>query len=283
MNEAQSAALRFSCRRVGVLAGHAFLEAVRQRVFQFTTLLAAVLVVGSLGLRELDFGGAELKFVADFGHGALVLFGSVLTIVTTVQLLGGELENRTVLPVLARPVRRSEFICGKFLGAWSVVLVFCAVVTALLLLALWVRELSAVAGPAEAPVLRTVAPYLGVLVNGALQAVKFGLLTAMVLLIGSFAQTTLFAQSASFLVLAICHLQYLARDVWQAGHGWAERLGGGLIGLAFPNFQLFGGEYLNLGAGGAAFALTGRVALYGVVYTVAFLALAVWSFRRREI
>ena len=284
MNEAKLATLRFSCRRVGVLAGHAFLEAVRQRVFQFTTLLAAVLVVGSLGLRELDFGGAELKFIADFGQGALVLFGSVLTIVTTVQLLGGELENRTVLPVLARPVRRSEFICGKFLGAWAVVLVFCAVVTALLLAALWVRELSMVAGPAEAPVMQNGgAPYVGVLVGGALQAVKFGLLTAMVLLVGSYAQSNLFAQSASFLLLAICHLQYLARDAWQTGHGWLEQLGGGLIGLVFPNFQLFGGEYLMAGADGAALALAGRVAAYGAVYTAAFLALAVWSFRRREI
>lgn len=276
--------LPFSCRRVGVLAGHAFLEAVRQRVFQFTTLLAAVLVLGSLGLRDLDFGGAELKFVADFGHGALVLFGSVLTIVTTVQLLGGELETRTVLPVLARPVRRSEFICGKFLGAWSVVLVFCAVVTVLLLLALWVRTLTTATGPADSPLLRdATAPYVGVVVSGTLQAVKFGLLTAMVLLIGSYAQTNLFAQSASFLVLAICHLQYLARDAWQTGHGWGERLGGGFIGLVFPNFQLFGGEYLNSGAGGAALVTAGRVAAYGVLYTAVFLALAVWSFRRREI
>ena len=279
-----AATLPFSVRRVGVLASHAFLEAVRQRVFLFTTLLAGVLVAASLWLRELDCGGAELKFVADFGHGALVLFGSVLTILTTVQLLGGELENRTVLPVLARPVRRSEFICGKFLGAWAVVLVFCAVVTALLLLALWVRTLTAAPAPAEAPILRAVAaPYLGVLVGGVLQAVKFGLLTAMVLLIGSYAQTSLFAQAASFLVLAICHLQYLARDAWHSGHGWGERLGGGLIGLVFPNFQLFGGEDLDAGGGGAMLALAGRVATYGAVYTAVFLALAVWSFRRREI
>ena len=284
MNEAKSETLRFSCRRVGVLAGHAFLEAVRQRVFQFTTLLAAVLVVGSLGLRELDFGGAELKFIADFGQGALVLFGSVLTIVTTVQLLGGELENRTVLPVLARPVRRSEFICGKFLGAWAVVLVFCAVVTALLLAALWLRASTLPAPLPEAPNVRVAAlPYAGVLAGGVLQAVKFGLLTAMVLLIGSYAQSNLFAQASSFLALAVCHLQYLARDAWQAGHGWLERFGGGLIGLVFPNFQLFGGEYLTAGADGAALVLVGRVALYGMVYTAVFLSLAVWSFRRREI
>ena len=273
--------LRFSPRRVGVLAEHAFREAVRQRVFQFTTLLAAVLVLGSLGLRELDFGGAELKFVADFGHGALVLFGSVLTIITTVHLLGGELEHRTLLPVLARPVRRSEVLCGKFLGAWAVAVVFCSVVTALLLLALWLRAADAVAGEAPAGAAGAAAPYAVVLLGGALQAVKFGLLTAMVLLVASYAQTSLFAQASSFLLLVICHLQHLAREAWQAGGGWAARLGGGLIGLVFPNFQVFGGELAISEA--ANLGLAGRVAAYGVLYTAVFLGLAVWSFRRREI
>lgn len=275
---------RFSVHRVAVLAGHAFLEAVRQRVFQFTLVFAAVLVLSSLALRELDFGGAEWKFIADFGHGALVVFGSVLTIVTTVQLLGGELENRTVLPVLARPVRRSEFICGKFLGAWAVSLVFCATVTGLLLLALWWRDCSTPPPPAVGPLLRDATePYLAVLANGALQAVKFGLLTAMVLLVGSYARTSLFAQAVGFLVLVVCHLQYLARESWSDGHGWIERVGGGAIGLLFPNFQLFG---IEIAAGDTWSAVAGRAAAvgaYGAIYTAAFLGLAVWSFRRREI
>lgn len=275
--------LYFSFGRVGVIAGNAFLEAVRQRVFLFMTLLAVALVGGSLGLRGLNFGSSTAKFVADFGHGALVLFGSILTIVTAVQLLGGELESRTVLTVLAKPVRRSEFVCGKFLGAWLVVLVFCALVTALLALVL---SVGVPASEASAEAQLAVTPgvsLLGVVLAGALQAVKFALLTAMVLLLSSFAQTNLFALATSFLVLVICHLQYLARAAWHAGHGWPERLGGGFIGLVFPNFQLFGGSEFLEGGAGAVAALAGRVAVYGVAYTAVFLALAVWSFRRREI
>ena len=275
--------LPFSLGRVGAIAGNAFLEAVRQRVFLFMTLCAAALTVGSLGLRELNFGASEAKFVADFGHGALVLFGSVLTIVTAVQLLGGELEHRTVLTVLAKPVRRSEFICGKFLGAWLVVLVFCVLVTALLVFVLWVRA-PLVSPGAEAPQTAALGvPLGGVALAGALQAVKFGLLTAMVLLIASFAQTSLFALATSFLALVICHLQYLAHDAWRAGHGWAERVGGSLIGLAFPNFQLFGSDAYLSSAAGELLAPAARVAAYGAAYTAVFLALAVWSFRRREI
>lgn len=278
--------LHFSLRRVGVLAGNAFRESVRQHVFCFMTLFAVALILGSLGLGELNFGESEVKFIADFGHGALVLFGSVLTIGTALQLLGGEVENRTVLTVLAKPVRRSEFVCGKFLGTWMVILVFCALVTTLLVVVLWARAPDpAMDGAGEAPqVARAGVPLAGVVLAGALQAVKFGLLTAMVLLIASFARTILFAQAASVLVLVICHLQYLARESWQTGLGWGERLGSGFVGVVFPDFQLFGGgEWLDNAGAGAPLRDAGQVAAYGLAYTAVFLVLAVWSFRHREI
>lgn len=277
--------LPFSLGRVGLLAGNAFREAVRHHVFCFMMLFALALVLGSLGLGELNFGESEPKFIADFGHGALVVFGSILTIGTAVQLLGDEEEHRTVLTVLAKPVRRSEYVCGQFLGAWMVVLVFCALVTALLIVVLWTRTPAPLVDALrEAPLVAAEGVSLaGVAVAGALQAVKFGLLTAMVLLIASFARTNLFAQSVSFFVLVICHLQYLARDSWQAGQGWVERLGAGLVGLVFPNFQLFGGGELLDAGSGVPLVAAGRVAAYGLAYTAVFLVLAVWSFRRREI
>ncbi len=277
--------LHFSFARVGVLAGNAFQEAVRHHVFRFMTLFAVALILGCLGLGKLNFGESEAKFIADFGHGALVLFGSILTIGTAVQWLGGDGEHRAVLTVLAKPMRRSEFVCGRFLGTWMVVLVFCALVTALLVGVLWARTPAApVDAMHEAPLVGLGGVSLaGVVLAGVLQAVKFGLLTAMVLLIASFAQTSLLALSVSALVLVICHLQYLARDSWQAGQGWLERLGGGLVGLVFPNFQLFsGGEWLEAGSG-VSLVAAGRVAAYGLAYTAVFLVLAVWSFRRREI
>ena len=43
------------------------------------------------------------------------------------------------------------------------------------------------------------------------------------------------------------------------------------------------GVVLDAGLAAADPTLAGRVAAYGAVYTAAFLALAVWSFRQREI
>lgn len=274
-------AVASSLSRVGTIASNTFLEAVRQRFFIVLLVLAAGLLASTEFLREFNFGASELKFVADIGFGALVLFGSVLTITVTAQLFFAEIESRTALTLLAKPVRRGEFIVGKFLGVWLVVLIFCAFVTLLLCGVLAMREAEILASDPEAT--GPLVSYGGVLAAGAMQWVKFGVLGAITLLLGSYSNTNLFTAATAFLVLVICHLQYLARDVWERGGSFIARTGAALLGLLFPNFQLFNladlvptGE--PLGAG-----LIARVTLYGLAYIGAFLALASFSFRRREI
>ena len=96
----------FSCGRTSLIAGNTFLEAVRQRLFLFLVLLAVALVTGARFFQSFDFGPdlgvASLKFTFDFGLGALVFFGSTLTITATAQLFFSEIENRTALTLLAK-------------------------------------------------------------------------------------------------------------------------------------------------------------------------------------
>lgn len=61
----------------------------------------------------------------------------VIAVVTTARQLPAERENRTILPLLAKPVTRGQVILGKFLGCWVatglalvVFYVFFALVTA---------------------------------------------------------------------------------------------------------------------------------------------------------
>src|SRR6185369_13915612 len=70
----------FSCARLGLVAGNTFLEAVRQKLFNFLVLLAVGMVAGTRFFSDFNFGASELKFIFDFGMGALVFFGSALTI-----------------------------------------------------------------------------------------------------------------------------------------------------------------------------------------------------------
>src|SRR6188508_422357 len=130
----------FSPRRTWLIARNTLLEASRQKLFSFLLFLALALVLGARWFRDFNFGAPELKFLADCGFGAMAFFGAALTITATAQLFFIEIENRTALTLLAKPVWRAEFILGKFLGVAVLMAVFCLLLTTLLIAVLWWRE-----------------------------------------------------------------------------------------------------------------------------------------------
>lgn len=273
----------FSFSRLSLIAGNTFLEAVRQKLFNFLLLLAIGLLASAQFFKEFNFGSSELKFIADFGFGSLIFFGSTLTIATTAQLFFSEIENRTALTLLAKPIWRSEFIFGKFLGVFAVIGVFCAVTIGLMVGLLLFRENALMAQLPDAFESGRLINYGDILVVGLLQWLKFGVLTCIVLLIASFSNTNLFTVVTGFFVLVICHLQYLARDAY----GNVENAVLGLLvkglSLIFPNFQLFNlADEIGQGSGVDSL-LALRVALYAIAYIAVIGLLAVYSFRNREI
>lgn len=273
----------FSFGRLGLIAGNTFLEAVRQKLFLFLLFLAIGLVASALFFREFNFGSSELKFIADFGFGALIFFGSALTIATTAQLFFSEIENRTALTLLAKPLWRAEFIFGKFLGVFAVIGVFCALTVGLMLALLWHREGQLMAIAPDSFEAGRIVAYGELLIVGVLQWLKFGVLTMIVLLIASFSNTNLFTVVTGFFVLVICHLQYLARDAWGNLDNTVAALGVRVLGLVFPNFQLFNlADSAGQGAG-VSTDLALRVAAYGLAYIAVIGGLTVYSFRNREI
>jgi ABC-type transport system involved in multi-copper enzyme maturation permease subunit len=278
------AGVPFSLPRLGLIASNTFLEAVRQKLFNFLLILAIALVASAQFFREFNFGSSELKFIADFGFGALVFFGSVLTVATTAQLFFSEIENRTALTLLAKPIWRAEFVFGKFLGVFAVVGVFCVVTIGLMIGLLYFRERAIIAtlSPDLIPAGGFI-HYGDILLVGLLQWIKFGVLTMIVLLIASFSNTNLYTVVTGFFVLVICHLQYLARDAYGNVANVFLRLGVRMLSYIFPNFQLFNlADQVGQGAGINP-DVAARVAGYGFIYIVVIGLLAVYSFRSREI
>ncbi len=102
--------------RLSAIAFNTYREAVRDRVL-YNLILFALLIVGSSVL----FGQISLEInrivLINLGLTAISLFGIVIAIFIGIGLVSKEIEKRTLYTVLAaRPVRRWEFITGKFLG-----------------------------------------------------------------------------------------------------------------------------------------------------------------------
>jgi Cu-processing system permease protein len=121
--------------RIGVVALNTYREAVRARVLHglFALALATAgycMVVGQFAIRS------TLRAVSDLGAMSLSFYGIVVAVVLGATSLYRELELKTVFPILARPIRRTEYLVGKYLGTLCTLLVFMAANSGVLLIAL---------------------------------------------------------------------------------------------------------------------------------------------------
>ena len=101
--------------RIVHIASNTFREAVRDRVL-YNLIAFALLMSGAailVGQISIDI---ERLVVINLGLTAVSLFGLVIAIFIGIGLVSKEIDKRTLYTVLSRPVRRWEFIVGKFLG-----------------------------------------------------------------------------------------------------------------------------------------------------------------------
>lgn len=269
---------------ITTIAKNTFLEAVRQKLFNFLVLLSVALVISSHTFKAFDFGTSELKFIADFGFGAIYLFGMIIAIASTAQLFFSEIENRTALTILAKPVRRLEFILGKYVGVLLVVGIFTALMTTLLAIVLWQRETVLLAELEDASIMHRIS-YTGLAIYGILQWLLFAMTSALAMLVASYSHTQLFTMVVSFMLAIVCQLQHIAFEHWNRvessfmqGFAW-------LVSKLFPSFQMFNiGDVLIDPAKAAQAPLdVPMLFLYAFVYCAAYCGLTVFSFRNREI
>lgn len=101
--------------RIAAVAFNTFREAVRDRVL-YNLIAFALLLSGAailVGQISIDI---ERLVVVNLGLTAVSLFGVVIAILIGIGLVSKEIEKRTLYTVLSRPVRRWEFVVGKFFG-----------------------------------------------------------------------------------------------------------------------------------------------------------------------
>ncbi len=121
--------------RILVIALNTYREAVRARILHGLFGLALAtggysLVVGAYTLQN------QPRVVSDLGAASVSLYAVVVAVVLGATSLYRELELKTVFPVLARPIRRGEYLVGKFFGTVFTLAVFIAANSGALLLAL---------------------------------------------------------------------------------------------------------------------------------------------------
>lgn len=127
------------------IARNAFVESLRQPAVLFITLASGVLQIlvtwmtgYSLGLEESGELEGDNKLQFDLGLSTVFVCATLLAAFIATATLSREIENKTALTVVSKPVQRSTVILGKYLGV--VACLFIALGTMILFLLLGVRH-----------------------------------------------------------------------------------------------------------------------------------------------
>src|SRR5580658_4723592 len=111
--------------RILTIAMNTYREAVRGRVLHALLALAFAttgysVIVGTLSMNQ------EARVVADIGAASISLYAALVAIVLGATSLHREIEYKTIFPILTRPLRRHEYLLGKYLGTIATLAVFVA-------------------------------------------------------------------------------------------------------------------------------------------------------------
>ncbi len=101
--------------RISAIALNTFRENIRDKVLYNLILFALIMILSSIALGQLTLG-QEAKVIVDLGLSAISIFGTLIAIFIGISLVHKEIERKTVYALLSKPVRRAEFIVGKYAG-----------------------------------------------------------------------------------------------------------------------------------------------------------------------
>lgn len=272
-----------SLSRIACLAVNSWREAIRHRIVYIFAILAILLLSGTHLLGEFDFGRERLRFMADFGFGVVVFFGALLAVAVPAQLFHGEIEQRTILNLLVRPMRRPEYVVGKLAGSSMLLALFVFPLVFLILIQLlWSASTMRANYPLSGGTQFDVS-FWHVATFAYLQWLKLTLLSSLTIFIASFAHSLLYTLIVSSIAFLICNFQHLAAEQWTQVSSPVLRWATFAVAALFPNLDVFNisewGSLTGLPDG----PLVARITLYAGLYILMYTSLAGVFFQKREL
>ncbi len=138
-----------SVSRIGTVAGNTVREAIRNKIL-YTLLFFGVLMIGTgILVSTLSYVEGE-RILQDVGLASIRLFGVGIAIFIGVGLIHKEVESRTIYTILSKPVSRTEFLLGKYVGLVATIWMQGAIMAVAFVAVSWMSDAPLDAGHAAA-------------------------------------------------------------------------------------------------------------------------------------
>jgi Cu-processing system permease protein len=258
--------MSISILRIGAIAANGFREVIRDRILYFIGFFALIMAMAARLLPDISVGTHQ-KILLDLGLATIGLLGAIVAIFVGTGLINKEIEKRTVLVLIPKPLSRAEFILGKHLGLSAVLAVMLSVMSVIYFLLLISMKVSFQPIPIIVSVL-----YLGL---------ELALLTAAAIAFGVFTSSII----ATLLTFGVYIMGHISKDLIVLG--MISKNPSILtitknIYLILPDLERL--NFRNEAAYGSlpSADVLASNALYGIVYTALLLGISILIFSRRQ-
>jgi len=257
-------------RAIVAIARSVTLEAIRRK--EIYVLIAACLLLTGLAfsLNIFDLGGL-VKFYREITLRLMGTFTAVAVSLLAVRQLPREFEQRTIYPLLARPVPRSVFILGKAVGVLLVALASYALFVTIYIIGMHYLDGELAWGLLWQHVY--------------LQFLQMGLLTSGAFLLSLLVSPDAAATLALLLYFASNVMGHMALSLYELTHT-AGRAFLHLLTYALPQFVLFdlSGKVLHSEIWDPlSLSVMGALTAYALIYSLLYGVGAYALFRRRPL
>lgn len=141
------------------IARNTFLEAIRQPIFFILLLVGGGLQIVNTLLSAFSMGFTEErevfgddKLLFDMGLATVVVCCTLLAAFIATSVLSREIENKTALTVISKPVGRPAFVLGKYMGVSAAILVAATILIVFFLFAIRHKVMSTARDTLDGPV-----------------------------------------------------------------------------------------------------------------------------------
>ena len=274
-----------SFRAPWAIALYTWREGIRKKTLIGFLLLSILVILGAAFLttslaNPLSGGGdveLEDKIIKDICVSAISIFGVLITIFISASIVPTELDNKVVYTVLSKPLRRYEYLWGKFLGIQLIVIANLVLMSLLFILALYLRG--------------RIFPSL-LLWSTLLTYFQFLIVSSFTFAISCTSTSAVLPTISGLFIYITGNLTNYLKDVAdrsQGGETFFENVSGSValfLWRVLPNFRNFDLKdqilYLPVNDPPRDVQLPNLI-LYGMVYAVAGFGIAMLVFGRKEL
>lgn len=249
------------------IALNTFKEIVRNKFLYLILFFAFVFIAFSLLLGKLTIGDDD-KVIVDFGLAMIEIFGLIGVLFVGSQLLFKEIEGKTIFLILSKPIKRYEFILGKFFGFSFTIMLILLLQAILFLAVLMIKDIAIT--------------HL-ILISLVFTFFKLEICLALVLFFQSF-MSNILTILMTLMVYVISHSYFMVLDMMMRIKSMMAIYIAKVVQLLFPPFQSLNtkdliGSFESLSP---SFFLSNSVYALGYLCVILFLTVYIFDKKKFE-